>query len=250
MHAIDPGGAGAAWYALARELPAPRAILIASAHWETDQPELTSAPAPETIHDFYGFPTALYEIRYPAPGAPALAARAQRLLNAAGFSAAPDPLRGLDHGAWVPLRFAYPNADIPVAQISLQTELGPRHHYAIGKALAPLADDGILIIGSGHVTHNLGDFQARRSKPSGEIEAYAREFQDWLYRRLMARDDEAVIDYTRAAPHAARAHPSAEHLLPLHLALGAASPERLARRAYEEMMDGVLAMDAYVFASE
>src|SRR5262245_51721528 len=114
LHAVEAGKAGGAWYAIARALPCPKAILIASAHWETDVPVLTSARTPETVHDFYGFPMALYRIQYPAPGAPELAARAQRLLVAAGYQAALDPLRGLDHGAWVPLRFAYPNADVPV----------------------------------------------------------------------------------------------------------------------------------------
>ena len=247
MHAIEPGKAGAAWYALARELPQPKAILIASAHWETRRPELTDTSTPETIHDFYGFPQALYEIRYPAPGDPGLAARAQRLLVAAGYPAVLQPQRGLDHGAWVPLRFAYPSADVPVVQISLQSALGTRHHYAIGQVLAPLAEYGILIVGSGHVTHNLGDFQLHRVNPSAPIESYARAFQDWLYRHLRAGDDEAVIDYERLAPHAARAHPSPEHFLPLCIALGAAGRKRRAERVYEEMMYGVLAMDAYVF---
>ena len=247
MHAIEPGAAGAAWYALARRLPQPQAILIASAHWETDYPLLTSGRAHETMYDFYGFPQALYQIRYPAPGSPDLAARALRLLITAGHAAALDPLRGLDHGAWVPLRFAYPNADVPVVQISLQTELSTRHHYAIGRALAPLAEDGVLIVGSGHVTHNLGDFQAHRINAAAEAEPYAHEFQRWLFDRLMASDDEAILDYMRTAPHAARAHPSAEHFLPLHLILGAAGRRRRTERVHEDMLYGVLAMDAYLF---
>ena len=210
-------------------------------------PQLTSARTPETVHDFYGFPEELYQIRYPAPGAPEVAARAQHLLNAAGYPATLDPLRGLDHGAWVPLRFAYPNADIPVTQISVQPTRGTRHHYGIGDALRPLMDDGILIIGSGHVTHNLGDFQAHRTAPSGRDEPYAREFQRWLYQRLMARDDESILEYMRLAPHAARAHPTPEHFLPLFIPLGAAGRHRHTRRVYEDLADGVLAMDAYVF---
>jgi len=247
MHAIEPGDAGPAWYALARQLPQPEAILIASAHWEADMPELTSSRAPETIYDFYGFPEELYAIRYPAPGAPELAARAQHLLNAAGYPATLNPRRGLDHGAWVPLRYTYPNADIPVTQISIQTKHGTRHHYGIGEALAPLMSDGILIIGSGHATHNLGDFQAHRTDSSSQEEPYAREFQRWLYRQLTAQDDASILDYVRLAPHAARAHPTPEHFLPLLIPLGAAGRTRRTRRVFDGMANGVLAMDAYVF---
>ena len=135
MHALQPGPAGAAWRALARRLPRPRAILIASAHWETNIPMLTGAEKPETIHDFYNFPEPLYRLRYPAPGAPSVAKRAQTLLKEAGFTAGIDGCRGLDHGAWSPLLYMYPDADIPVVQISLQPALGPRHHFNLGAAL-------------------------------------------------------------------------------------------------------------------
>ena len=137
MHALQPGAAGEAWKALAERLPRPKAILIASAHWETNLPMLTGSEKPETIHDFYNFPEPLYRLRYPAPGAPEVAQRAQALLKDAGFTAGIDGCRGLDHGAWSPLLYMYPDADIPVVQISVQPALGPRHHVHLGRSLQP-----------------------------------------------------------------------------------------------------------------
>ena len=201
---------------------------------------LTGAAQPETIHDFYGFPRPLYQIEYPAPGAPALAERARTLLGEAGFDARIDSERGLDHGAWSPLLHMYPQADIPVVQVSLQTELGPRHHYEVGRALAPLAGEGILIFGSGHMTHNLRD----RVRPDDN--AYALEFQAWTDARIRERDHEALIEYRTRAPHAVRAHPSDEHFLPLFVALGAAGRDARAERVHDGI-EGVLAMDAYRF---
>jgi len=241
MHALHAGAAGEAWSALAASLPRPRAILIASAHWETDVPELTGAARPETIHDFRGFPQPLYQIRYPAPGAPDVAARAQALLEKAGFSAAVDARRGLDHGAWSPLLHMYPAAGIPVVQISVQTALGPRHHVALGRALAPLADDGILIIGSGHMTHNLRDRRADGSQPL----PYAAEFQAWVDAQIRARNLDALTEYRTRSPHGVRAHPTDEHFLPLFVALGAAGPAYQAERVYDGIETGALAMDAY-----
>jgi 4,5-DOPA dioxygenase extradiol len=143
-------------------------VLVASAHWETAVPMLTGNPRPETVHDFGGFPEELYQIRYPAPGAPELAARAVTLLKGAGITAGVNGCRGLDHGAWVQLRWMYPDAQLPVLQVSLQPELGPARHVELGRALAPLADDGVLIVGSGHATHNLGDWMGnpRRQEPA------------------------------------------------------------------------------------
>ena len=157
MHALQPGAAGEAWKALAQRLPRPRAILISSAHWETNLPMLTGGEKPETIHDFYNFPEPLYRLRYPAPGAPDIAQRAQQLLKDAGFTAGIDGCRGLDHGAWSPLLYMYPKHDIPVVQISVQPHLGPRHHYELGSSVRKLSEEGVLIVGSGHMTHNLRD---------------------------------------------------------------------------------------------
>jgi len=243
MHALEPGAAGEAWKALGRRFARPRAILIASAHWETNIPMLTGAAKPETIHDFYNFPEPLYRLRYPAPGAPQVAQRAQTLLKQAGFTAGIDGCRGLDHGAWSPLLYAYPEADIPVVQISVQSALGARHHLALGSALKPLLKEEILIIGSGHLTHNLRDW----SRGGGAPEPYAREFQAWVKEKIEQRDFESLADYRSKAPHGARAHPTEEHFLPLFIALGAAPERGKPERVFDAIESGVLAMDAYVF---
>jgi 4,5-DOPA dioxygenase extradiol len=247
MHALQPGPAGDAWKALGRRLPKPRAILISSAHWETNLPMLTGSAKPETIHDFYNFPEPLYRLRYPAPGAPELAQRAQALLKNAGFGAAIDGVRGLDHGAWSPLLYAYPEADVPVVQISVQPALGPRHHLQLGKALRPLTQENILIVGSGHMTHNLRDWSRERGRNSGRPEPYAREFSEWVKEKLEQRDYESLVDYRSRSPHGARAHPTDEHFLPLFFALGAAPEAVKPERIYDAIDSGVLAMDAYVF---
>jgi len=246
MHALEPGPAGAVWAGLARSLPRPRAILMASAHWETNVPMLTGSARPETVHDFSGFPAPLYRLRYPAPGDPDLAQRARALLGDAGLTAAIDGCRGLDHGAWSPLLYMYPEADIPVVQLSLQPELGPRHHYRLGRAVAPLAEEGVLLFGSGHMTHNLRDWLrgARDVSPA----PYAREFQSWVNGRIEAGDHEALIEYRSRAPHAVRAHPTDEHFLPLFFALGAAGETSRPTRVYDAIEGGALAMDAYAFA--
>ena len=242
MHALEPGAAGEAWAALGRRLPTPRAILIASAHWETNIPMLTGNAKPETIHDFSGFPDPLYKLRYPASGAPEVAQRAQALLKEAGFTAAIDGCRGLDHGAWSPLLYAYPNADVPVVQISIQPALGPRHHLAVGRSLRKLLDEGVLIIGSGHMTHNLRDW----ARGAGRPEPYAREFSEWVKGKIFEKDLESLIDYRSRNPHGARAHPTDEHFLPLFIALGAAPGAAQPERIYDAIDSGVLAMDAYV----
>ncbi|MGH8724662.1 MAG: DODA-type extradiol aromatic ring-opening family dioxygenase [Burkholderiales bacterium] len=243
MHALEPGAAGEAWKALARRLPRPHAILIASAHWETNLPMLTGSEKPETVHDFTNFPEPLYRLRYPAPGAPEVAGRAQALLKDAGFTAAIDGCRGLDHGAWSPLLYMYPGADVPVVQISVQPALGPQHHVNVGRALRPLAEDNILIVGSGHMTHNLRDWARGQGQPA----PYAREFQAWVFEKLKEGDVESLVDYRSRSPHGARAHPTDEHFLPLFFALGAAGKGK-PERVYDAIDSGVLAMDAYVFS--
>jgi 4,5-DOPA dioxygenase extradiol len=248
MHALQPGAAGEAWKALGERLPRPKAILIASAHWETQLPMLTGADKPQTIHDFYNFPEPLYKLRYPAPGAPEVAKRAQSLLKDAGFTAAIDGCRGLDHGAWSPLLYMYPDADIPVVQISVQPELGPQHHVALGNSVRKLADEGVLIIGSGHMTHNLRDWSRGRGNESGAPAPYAREFQAWVFEKLKEKDVQSLVDYRSRTPHGVRAHPTEEHFLPLFFALGAASGKSKPERVYDAIDSGVLAMDAYVFS--
>jgi 4,5-DOPA dioxygenase extradiol len=249
MHALQAGASatGRAWAALGARLPRPRALLVASAHWETGRPELTGSARPETIHDFHGFPQPLYAIRYDAPGAPDLAERSRALLRAAGLDAEVGPARGLDHGVWTPLLYAYPDADVPVVQLSVQPALGTRHHLALGRALAPLAGEGVLIVGSGHLTHNLRELKSVRETGIGPAAAYVSEFQSWVRDCIEARDLERLADYRRLSPHGARAHPTEEHFLPLFVALGAAAAGYRAERVLEHVEGGVLAMDAYLF---
>lgn len=227
---------------LGAALPRPRAILAVSAHWLTDRPAVSAATRPETIHDFYGFPAELYGLRYPAPGDADLAGRVQELLSSEGLDAAVDAERGLDHGAWVPLMLMYPGADVPVIQLSLQPQLGTRHHLRLGAALAPLRDEGVLILGSGGATHNLREFRGRGA--DDPLEAYAGRFARWLSDAVERGDREALADYRALAPDAARNHPSEEHLLPLHVAAGAGAR---GERIHHSASYGILAMDAYRF---
>jgi len=245
MTAIQPGLVGERLAELAQQLPRPKAIVIATAHWLARQPHVGGAQRPETIHDFYGFPQALFDIQYPAKGDPSLAAHVTELLDKAGLPTTLDPTQGLDHGAWVPLRLLYPNADIPVVPLSIQPQLGPAHQYTVGRALAPLRDEGVLVIGSGSITHNLHDFRAGYSD---EREApYVRPFIEWIERKLAEGDVGALLDYRRQAPFAEHAHPSDEHLLPLFVALGAAGDAWRAQRIDAGIDHGFLAMDTYRF---
>jgi 4,5-DOPA dioxygenase extradiol len=245
MHAINAGVAGHAWTELGRTLPRPRAVLIASAHWETSIPMLTGNSHPETIHDFGGFPAELYQLRYPAPGAPEVASEIVSRLKAADIAAGIDGFRGLDHGAWVPLRWMYPGADIPVVQLSVQPDHDTAYHLRLGHALRPLLDEGILIIGSGHATHNLRDWASspRRQQPLPYVDAFSR----WLQQSLASGDDDALTHYRDRAPEAARAHPTEEHFLPLFIAWGAAGAGATADRIVEGIESGALALDSYLF---
>ncbi|MCC8539310.1 dioxygenase [Xanthomonas axonopodis pv. poinsettiicola] len=246
MTALQPGQVGQRLQELRQRLPRPRAIVVASAHWLGRRPLVSSAARPATIHDFGGFPAPLYELSYPAPGEPALAQQVARRLEQAGLHPQLDPQRGFDHGVWVPLRLLYPAADIPVVSVSIQPELGPAHQFALGRALAPLREEGVLVIGSGSITHNLHDF---RQGYSAEREApYVRPFIDWTERKLLDNDIPALLDYRRQAPYAERAHPSDEHLLPLYVAMGAAGSDQLGAQRIDAGIDqGFLAMDLYRF---
>ena len=204
---------------------------------------MTGTKKPETIHDFYNFPKPLYEIQYPAPGSPEVASRAVDLLKK--FKAQADPVRGLDHGAWSPLLYMYPEADVPVVQVAVQTELGTQHHIEVGRALAPLASEGVLVIGSGHLTHNLRDMDR---SGAGGIAPYARDFQAWVKERIDSHALEELADYRRRSPGGVRAHPSDDHFLPLFFALGAAPAAYKAERLYDGIEMGALAMDAYRFS--
>ncbi|HEX8986362.1 MAG TPA: class III extradiol ring-cleavage dioxygenase [Rhodocyclaceae bacterium] len=245
--ALRPGAAGDALRRLAAALPRPRAVVVASPHWDTDQPTVGLADRPETLHDYWGFPRELYAIRYPASGCREAAAEVLASLRDAGFAALADAGRGLDHGAWVPLRLMYPDADVPVIPLSIQAARGPAHHLALGRALSALPGRGFLVLASGNATHNLRDFQLVAGGAAGAVPDYVRAFPDWLWQRLAAGDVEGLLDYRSRAPDAERAHPSEEHLLPLYLALGAAGQGARAARAHAGVDDYVLAMDAFVF---
>lgn len=231
---------------LGKALPRPKAILAVSAHWETLDPSITASPAPPTIHDFGGFPEVMYQQQYPAPGDPALAARIKALLDGAGLPATLDPARGLDHGAWVPLKLAFPAADIPVLQLSLQPHLGPAHHLRLGEALRPLAEEGVLILGSGSLTHDLRSVSWRG--PNAEPD-WVKSFGDWVNAALAEGRVDDLVNYRSLAPNAARNHPTEEHFLPLFVALGAAGKDAHMARLHTSVTFSVLRMDAFEFAA-
>ena len=232
--------------ALGKTLPRPKAIVVVSAHWETaGGPAVSLARQPATIHDFGGFPRALFEMRYPAPGAPDTAERAAALLEAAGVPVGRSADRGLDHGAWVPLRLMYPDADIPVAQLSVVRGAGPAVHERIGRALAALREEGVLVLASGSLTHNLYEF--RGQGVDAPVPDWVSGFEAWMKARLESSDRAALLDYREAAPFAVRNHPTDEHLLPLFVAMGAAGPDARATQLHSSFEHGILAMDAYAF---
>ncbi|MET3130250.1 4,5-DOPA dioxygenase extradiol [Oxalobacteraceae bacterium GrIS 1.11] len=231
---------------LAATLPVPKAILMVSAHWQSSAGVAVSlASQPATMHDFGGFPQALFDIAYPAPGAPAVAERAAALLEGAGFGVKRSAQRGLDHGAWVPLSLMYPDADVPVAQISLVLGGSPADHARLGQALAQLRSDGVLIIGSGSMTHNLHEF---RGQPvNAPAPHWVTEFESWMQERLQAADHAALLNYRQLAPSSQKNHPTEEHLMPLFVAIGAAGATASAQLLHSSVEHGVLAMDAYAF---
>lgn len=232
---------------LAATLPRPRAILVISAHWETDTPMVNAVARNDTIHDFFGFPKALFDLSYPAPGDPALAERIAALLDDAGFPTGIDTARGLDHGAWVPLLLAWPQADIPVVELSVQQKRGAAHHLALGRALASLRREGVLIIGSGSFTHDLRRFRGQAVDASETADVTA--FSTWMDRAIAAGDTDALIDYRARAPHARDEHPTEEHILPLFAAIGAAGTPITARRLHNSTEHAILRMDAYGFGA-
>jgi len=247
MTAIENSPAHRFLTGLGATLPRPKAVLAVSAHWETNIPAVSTTPRNSTIHDFYGFPPALYQLHYNAPGAPEVAARVAELLAEAGFPVGADPARGLDHGAWVPMLLAWPEADIPVLQLSVQTHLGAAHHLKLGAALAKLRAEDVLVMASGAYTHDLRRF--RRGVDFAAPESPdVTEFSDWMHEKIMAMDFDALADYRRLCPHAADEHPTDEHLLPLHVALGAAGRDAKPERIHSSVEYGFLRMDSYAFA--
>ncbi|KAF6167093.1 hypothetical protein GIB67_041348 [Kingdonia uniflora] len=223
----------------------PKAILIISGHWETSDPTVNVVNGPmDTIYDFYGFPKSMYQIKYPAPGAPEMAMRVKELLKEGGFKKVKeDKSRGLDHGAWVPLMLMYPAADIPVCQLSVQTKKNGTYHYNMGKMLAPLRNEGVLIIGSGSATHNL----RLLSMDESVVIPWALEFDNWLKDSLLDGRYQDVNDYEKKAPHAKKAHPHPDHFYPLHVAMGAAGEESTAEQIHTGWSLGALSYSSYRF---
>jgi 4,5-DOPA dioxygenase extradiol len=246
MTAIQPSAARDFFLSFAQELPRPKAILIATAHFESAAPLLSTDEKPAMIYDFGGFPQPLFEIVYPAPGSPAVAERAAEALHAAGHDAYGVSDRGFDHGTWVPLSLMYPDADIPVVQISVQPELGAAHHMEIGRALAPLRDEGVLVIGSGSLTHNLYELSRSGRQFDAPVRDWVVEFTDWIAQTLEAGSAEDIAHYRQRAPFARENHPTDEHFLPLPFAMGAGGGAK-GQRVHASYEYGLLAMDAYLF---
>jgi 4,5-DOPA dioxygenase extradiol len=237
----------------AQRMPIPRAILVASAHFEAHVPTLTTDSAPDTVYDFGGFDPALRKIEYPAPGAPQLSERAAALLTSAGFETALLDTRGYDHGVWTPLHLMWPDANIPVAQLSVSPDKGADWHFEMGQALSPLHKEGVLILGSGAATHNLDAFFRGGYAPDAVPPVWVNAFSDWLCDRIEAGDTEALIAYRDVAPHGAENHPTEEHLMPLFVAMGAAcgtagkTAPMFGERLHTSTDRGVIKMDAFAF---
>ena len=239
---VEPCPAREFLQSLGGRLPRPLKILVVSAHWTTVAPRVTAHPNPPTVHDFGGFDGDLYGLEYEAPGDPVLAQQALRLLANAGLPGERDMGRGFDHGAWVPLKLIYPGADIPVVQLSVQPHLGGAHHLAIGRALLPLREEGVLILASGSSTHDLSGFwgQTLHAEPP----AYASEFADWLKDSVSANRVDDLVAYETHAPYAKRNHPTPEHFLPLLVALGAGGGEK-GTLIHDSNTYGVISMAAF-----
>jgi 4,5-DOPA dioxygenase extradiol len=242
MFALEPGLLGPNLVQVGDSLPALHAILVVSPHWQTRGVRVTGAAALETLHDFGGFPAPLYALQYPAKGAPELATEVAGLLRAAGLDASVDTRRGLDHGAWVPLRYLKPRADVPVLQVSLPHDIDAAGALRLGQALAPLRERGVLVVGSGSLTHNLYEFRQHIADPE-----YAQAFATWIGDAVQRHDIKALVDYRHRAPFATRAHPTEEHYLPLLVALGASTDDDLPRRIAGGMTYDVLSMDSFGF---
>ena len=253
MIALEPGAAGEFMQRLGPAISAafgkPRAIVTVSAHTAARTPLLLAAPRHEAIYDFGGFDPKLFTLRYDAPGAPTLAIQVKSLLEQAGIGVQLSPEGGLDHGSWSVLRYLFPDADIPILPLAFVPSQTPAQQFALGAALATLAADGILVLGSGSITHNLRRVFAdglNAAKDGPEIPE-SRAFRDWMHERSTARDWDALFDYRARAPHAVDMHPSDEHLLPWYVAAGAGGRELAPLRLHGSVTLGSLGMDAYAF---
>jgi 4,5-DOPA dioxygenase extradiol len=231
---------------LGKDLPRPKAIVIVSAHWESQGgPAVSLANELETIHDFGGFPAALFEIQYPASGSPETAQQVAQMLEDAGYPVKRSQQRGLDHGAWVPMMLMYPQADIPVFQVSVLRGASAAEHERLGRALEALRHQGVLVMGSGSLTHNLYEF--RGQDIDSPVPAWVSDFGDWMKDALHEGRHDALLEYRSRAPHAARNHPTEEHLMPLFVAMGASGGHAKARQLHSSYEYGILAMDVYAF---
>lgn len=238
---------------LGKQYQKPEAIVVISAHFETNGTAVVTEPKPEMIYDFRGFEQELYEINYPASGAPALAHEVLKLVRKAGIAAVEIQQRGYDHGTWVPLSLAYPNADIPIVQVSIDPDETPEYHYRLGQALSCLSDRNIAIIGTGNITHNLPALfsKGRDLQLDKNIKGYVVDFLKWFDAQLESNHLENLLNYRSKAPFASENHPTDEHLLPIFVSLGAAnglSPIKTkARKIHASYNFDFLAMDAWEF---
>lgn len=233
---------------LGRARPRPRTILVASAHWQHARPMVGNASTPETIHDFGRFDQRLFEIQYPAPGDPDLANHVAELLENNGWPSG-TIARGLDHGVWTPLMLMYPEADIPIVPLAIPLHADARSAWQLGRALAELKNENVLVLGSGAFTHNLGEV-FRREPGDSNAPDWVVEFVKWMRDRLNAGDVNALLAYRDIAPHAHRNHPTEEHLLPLFIAIGAAGNGFRVEELHASYTHGVLAMDCFAFARD
>lgn len=242
--ALEPGELGQQLGALGRSLTGIRAFVVVSPHWQTTDLRVSANPTPQTIHDFYGFASELYRLQYPAQGAPGMANEVATALVDAGLTASIDYQQGMDHGVWVPLLHMRPQADIPVICVSLPIDATPNSAYRMGKALSPLRQRGMAVIGSGSLTHNLMEFRGV-SKP--EPMSYVTEFVQWMHDAVGQRELESLLNYRTLAPHAVRAHPTEEHLLPLQVAFGASTGGDHVDAITTEVRYGMLSMESYIW---
>lgn len=240
--AMEPGELGLKLAELGQSLTDIRAVVAVSPHWETPDLRVSSNATPQTIHDFYGFAPELYAINYPATGSPEIASAVLDALQKAGLAAELDANQGMDHGVWVPLRHLRPAADIPVVCVSLPLDASPDSAQRLGQALAPLREQGILVLGTGSLTHNLGEF---RGPAVTQVSPYVTQFANWVEQHIEQRDEQTLLRYRSLAPHAARAHPTEEHLMPLFVALGASSNTDQFEVITREVRYGMLSMASY-----
>lgn len=255
MTALEPREAGRFMQQLGKVLlerfGRPKAVLAISAHTLSREPVLLAAARHAAVYDFGGFADVLYTLRYDAPGAPPWAGRVQALLHGAGLPAHVLDRSGLDHGIWTPLRYLLPEADVPVLPLGWPPQASPRQLMQLGQALAPLAEEGVLILGSGSITHNLRRvFAGGRDRPDQPVTPESAAFRDWFADRAAAADWDALADYRRQAPHAELMHPTDEHLLPWHVAAGAGGSAYPGLRIHSSQTHGDLGMDAYAFGAQ